>query len=233
MTFPRARLAVAATLFILWLLYLLSLVIVSRHTIVLSRPQFLVADLSVLAEVKDDGGKPSPDVTIRAVYWSIDPRDSALVDTPTTIANLPFAVEQGYDGPGLYILPLRNDGTREKPQYEIKTVPFSPGYVPNFVKVVVFAGPGAAVDAARVARLASEYLDVNAEEVRAAIQAIAPKGGSRILARAVRRDRAEQFRKALDDEKKGVGVELPGDDLRIYPLTPETKEQIDEMTRVR
>jgi hypothetical protein len=231
MTFPRVRLTVSAILFVAWLLYLLSLVIVSRHTIVLSRPQFLVADLTAIAEVSDDNGKPSPKVKVHP-FASRDPDDEKLDGQTIAIANLPDAAEQGYAGPGSYILPLRKRLTKDGLRFEIVPVPSSPGYLANFWSVRVFRKPGAEVGAERVARLASVRLGVNDKEAYDAIKDIAPNGV--LLAHAVSREQAEQFVKAVkDDAKCGVDVDLSPYDVRIYPLTPETKEQLDEMIKAR
>jgi hypothetical protein len=235
MTFPRARLTVAATLFVAWLLYLLSLVIVSRQTVVLSRPQILVADLTVIAKVSDEGGKPSPSVEVRGFMG--DEADEVLIGKTISIPNLPAAAHQGYAGPGVYIVPLRKHVFKDTVQYAVAALPppaASPFYQPAFYNVVVYTGPGANVNAARTARLASEYLDVNADEAQAIIKDIPPKGGAKLLAHEVRREKAEQFKKALgEDMENGLFVELHASDLRIYPLTPETQEQLDEIRQAR
>src|SRR5947209_10924312 len=105
MTFPRARLTVAACLFAAWQGYLLLLVIVTRHTIVLSRPQFLVSDLWVLAELTGEE-KPDRKAQILDLYWFKNPADRNLKDKTITVSNLPEAGPQGYIGPGKYIRPL-------------------------------------------------------------------------------------------------------------------------------
>jgi len=93
----------SACLFAAWLGFLLFLVIESR-TVVLSKPQFLIAQLYVVAEVKDDRGKPSPDVAIR-VLWAQDKADETLKEM--TIADLPeCGKKQGYHGPGSYLIPV-------------------------------------------------------------------------------------------------------------------------------
>src|SRR5207247_69590 len=104
MTFPKARLFVSGALFIGWLGFLLYLVIDSR-TIVLSQPQFLSAQVYVVVEVSNAGGKPDPDVTIEEVLWAADAPDKQLkkLHLPELAA---CGKAEGYRGAGKYLLPL-------------------------------------------------------------------------------------------------------------------------------
>ncbi|MSQ95718.1 MAG: hypothetical protein EXR98_14325 [Gemmataceae bacterium] len=104
MTFPKARLAVAACLFVAWLGFLLFLVIDARK-IVLSKPQFLIAQMIVVAEVRDQGGIVDPEVAIEQVLWSSDPALKSMnaLKLPDLSA---LAEPNGYQGTRKYLLPL-------------------------------------------------------------------------------------------------------------------------------
>jgi hypothetical protein len=230
MTFPRARVVVSASLFVAWLAYLAYLVAASRDTIVLSRPQFLAAEMCVLAELKD----PAEEVTVLDVFWAVRPADQQLNGQKVHVANLAEAEPQGYQGPGKYILPLRRKG---KEDLEVVAIPPSPGYVPAFVNVRVY-DPGP--DPERVARLAAEFLGVPADEAAAQLKA----GRAQLfveLKRNVRRDRAVAFVNHLSEpaergekpDRHEPIVVLPGNDVRIYPLTPETRDELQDLIRAR
>lgn len=227
MTYPRVRLTVAAALFIGWLGYLLYLVVASRDTIVLSRPQFMTAEQWILAEVADDDGKPAEKVEVLEVFRSVRPVE-AKNGQQIIVWNLPEAAKQGYQGPGKYILPL--DTVRKTPKEllaKIQLVPPSPGYVPAFVNVQLWT-PGQDVD--RTANLASEILGVDREVAHKEIdRLIAAQARPVTLAKAVPREWAVEFKKQV--EENGADVGLAGDNVRIYPWTPATKDQIDELLR--
>jgi hypothetical protein len=108
MTFPRARLAVSAILFVGWLGFLLYLVIDSP-TVILSRPQFLGAQLFVVADIA--GTKPAG-ITIDELLWSNNPADAEkLVKKQIQILGAAdWTRGVGYEGPGKYLLPLVRTG---------------------------------------------------------------------------------------------------------------------------
>jgi hypothetical protein len=229
MTFPRARLAVAASLFVAWLGYLLTLVLMSRHTIVLSRPQFLVAEMCVIAELTGDGGAPDEKVTIKNVEWSLRPGADALDAKKVRVTNLAEAGPQGYEGPGVYILPLKMQ-SRDKALLDatwvVPAIPASPGYVAAFLNVGLSSlGPGP--DARSTARLASETLGLDLAEAQAKIDALAQQQPV-VLKRNVPRERALDFLKRIE-ERKDLEAFVTGNDVRIYKLTPATREQLDEI----
>jgi hypothetical protein len=106
MTFPKVRLIVSACLFLAWIGFLFFLVVDSR-TIVLSKPQFLIAQLYVIVQVRDDRGKADPDVTVEEVPWSADHADQQLAGQVLHVPDLTAcAKEHGYEGAGKYLLPL-------------------------------------------------------------------------------------------------------------------------------
>ena len=88
MTFPKARVVVAACLFLGWLGFLLYLVIDSR-TIVLSKPQFMVAPVYAVVQLQGGrGGHFGPDGTIIEVLWSADPADQKLIGQPIHVPGM-------------------------------------------------------------------------------------------------------------------------------------------------
>jgi hypothetical protein len=225
MTFPRARLAVAASLFTAWLGYLFLLVLTSQHTVVLSRPQFLVSSLFVVADLTDDGdGKPARTATIERVLWS-----SELVDlkgAKIKIANLPDTALQGYEGPGKYILPLQELPAKSGPVYQIARVPPSPRYEPAFVDVDVI---DVGADKDRAIRLAIELFGLSEADARASINQVVDHKGPVTLAHHVSFEQFRAFRERLPN----ANIKIAGNDVRIYPLTSETKKQLDEIVKTR
>lgn len=125
----RLRLSVAAALFAAWIGWLLYLAIVSHDLVVLSRPQFLVANLHVVARLSGTTERPGAAVTIQEVAWAVDPKDRRLPDGPIQVWQLDqCGPEQGWLGSGSYILPLlkMGDGT-----FWLAPLPASPGFFPR------------------------------------------------------------------------------------------------------
>ena len=119
MTFPKARLVVSACLFLAWLGFLGFLVYQSRNLVVLSRPQFLIAQMYVVVEVRDDGGKPDPNVAVHEVLWVAEPADAALHNL--NLLDLPACDKaHGYRGAGKYLLPLVKS---KQPPFQIAPIP--------------------------------------------------------------------------------------------------------------
>jgi hypothetical protein len=87
--------------------------------IVLSRPQFLVADLVVIAEVGPD--KPA-EARIKEVRWARRGDAKQWEGYTIHLDNLPRS--RGLDGPGEYIVPLSN--VREP--FRVTVPPPSPGF---------------------------------------------------------------------------------------------------------
>jgi hypothetical protein len=109
---------VAAALFALWVGFLAFLALGTSDTTVLSRPQFLLSTVDVIAQL-DAVNSPAQ---VKEVVWS---RQGALdlAGQPIKVVNLPASA--GWQGPGLYILPLlQHDGV-----FEVAPLPRSPGFV--------------------------------------------------------------------------------------------------------
>src|SRR5437660_1454248 len=102
----RLRLALAAALFLAWIGWLAYLAARTSHPIVLSRPQFLVSNLDVSAEV-GGGARPDPKVAIKKVHWPHTEQAQKMVGQTIEVSNLPEC--GGWKGPGTYILPLTTD----------------------------------------------------------------------------------------------------------------------------
>jgi hypothetical protein len=123
---PRLRLALAVALFVGWLGWLGYLAVtMAGDSVVLSRPQLLVSNLHVVADLDGSADSPADVVMVREAsgpYAGKDVRPGLQL----TIANLhAVSRSQGWTGPGRYILPLTRgrDG-----KCTITPTPPSPGY---------------------------------------------------------------------------------------------------------
>jgi hypothetical protein len=123
MSGARVRLWIAAALFAGWIGWLAYLAATTTHPVVLSRPQFLVSTLDVIADVHAANGHPAEEVTVREVHWPPNGREK-LVGEQIRVIDLPRC--EGWDGAGSYILPLVRDGDA----YRVASTPPSPGYNP-------------------------------------------------------------------------------------------------------
>ena len=104
MTFPKARLAVSACLLIAWLAYLGFLVYETRNVVVLSKPQLMVAETYAVVEVRDQDGRPNPEVEIVSASSR---HGEVLMPAKVELPDLSVCTkEQGYQGPGKYLVPL-------------------------------------------------------------------------------------------------------------------------------
>ena len=111
----KVRLAVSAALFVLWMGFLSYLALTSRNPVVLSRPQFLVSTLDVVAQVE---APDNPEVKVEEVHWPPGLRDQ-LAGQTIRIANLQDC--EGFTQPGSYILALTIQG----PSYRVVATPRS------------------------------------------------------------------------------------------------------------
>ncbi len=116
-----ALLALAAGLFAVWIVYLAYLAVTTSHPVVLSRPQFAIAKLWLVAQID---GLDSP-VTVREVVYAAPPVRATAPKAGTTIQVKNLAdCKDGWAGPGAYILPLGG----EQSGYWVAPIPESPGY---------------------------------------------------------------------------------------------------------
>jgi hypothetical protein len=116
-----ALLAVAAGLFAVWIGYLAYLALTASRPVVLSRPQFAVADLWLVAQVDTLDGP----ATVREVVYAAPPVRATAPKPGTAIEvkNLADCRDE-WKGPGAYILPLTVDGST----YRVAFIPESPGF---------------------------------------------------------------------------------------------------------
>jgi hypothetical protein len=131
---PLRRLALVATAlaFFLWIGYLAFLAYTASHPIVLSRPQILVSNLIIIAQLQGGAEHPDKTATVVQSVWTADPASQPAAKTTITVGNLEqisaadaHHPRGGWRGPGEYILPLVTAG---KDTYRVTPIPPSPGY---------------------------------------------------------------------------------------------------------
>lgn len=143
----KLRLAVATAAFLAWLGWLGYLVFQSRDPVILSRPQFLVANLHVIASLTG-AEKPDAKVKVLEVIWTADQADAKLVGSEVAVQKLEAVVRaEGWEGPGDYIVPL----TKSKTAFALALIPPSPGY-PGDVRRIYRATPEAREQLAQMPR---------------------------------------------------------------------------------
>ena len=131
---PAWRLLLASVLFASWIGYLVYLWATASHPIVLSRPQFLVADLVVIARVEDPASKTA---VVEEVIAPPTKGKAPAVGATIGVENLDLcnrlvdgaakeSAPPGWTRPGLYILPLR--AAKNGEGFEVAPVPPSPGF---------------------------------------------------------------------------------------------------------
>jgi hypothetical protein len=124
---PRSRLFLTTTavLFAAWIGWLAYLASTTTRPSILSRPQFLSAQLDVIAQLSEKDGCPDPSVVVAKVAWSRDPVLNPPENQPITVANLSrVTAKEGWAGPGTYILPLVKDNGG----YALAPLGASPGF---------------------------------------------------------------------------------------------------------
>jgi len=120
----QKRLAIlAAGLFLAWIGWLAYLAITAARPVVLSRPQFLVSDLDVIAQVEETKTGANDEATVKEVYWPLQDRP-VMRDQKIVVTNLGACT--GWQGPGRYILALHH-GTEGN---EVVAPGKSPGFPP-------------------------------------------------------------------------------------------------------
>jgi hypothetical protein len=212
MKVSHARLAVAAVLFLGWLGWLAYLVVNCHDPVILSRPQFLVADLWVVADLEQQDGWPAPEVMIRTVTWSKDKDSPAGAGLKIVVENLPEAgAQQGWAGPGEYILALSVVKTGKTTAYQVTRLPPAP-YVPAFQ--ILKQGP----EKEQMVKLLGRFAK------------LAPEEATRIL-----EQQDGEFRNFYEEDAGSIisGFERYGaavaPAIRIYSATPAARKQLDAL----
>lgn len=121
----RFLLAATSVMFAAWLGWLGYLAFTTTRPIVLARPQFLAAQLDVIARIEDKDGRPGADVFVEEVAWARDAGQRPPEKLTVTVPNLAdVKAQDGWTGPGLYILPLVKNGSG----YSLAPFGASPGF---------------------------------------------------------------------------------------------------------
>lgn len=215
MTFPKARLVVSALLFVSWIGFLAFLVARTRDPVILSRPQFLVSHLHVLAKVQEKEGRPDPLISVEKVLWSADAADQKLAGTTATLVGLEdCGARQGWRGAGTYLIAL----SRDKGSLVVTPIPRSPGYEPQYASVELLS---AGEDREAVASLVQRFTGWDAAT---------SKGFAKgVLRRNVPLAEADSFKRLVQDAKGNV--RLREEETRLHPATADALEQYAELVR--
>jgi hypothetical protein len=231
MTFPKARLIVSLCLFLAWLGFL-GFLVSERYTIILSQPQFALAEAYVIVTIKADDATAA----VKEVAWCAHPADRELLTKKPLV--LPELVSlgkaQGFMGPGDYILPL----VRSSNYFEI--APVRTGGARHLDHAALYVSDGGQNIDAVLKRLLRYAEEKPQHAVGLVEPAIARYAATRMLLPHF--DVALGFhdlelprRLPLADAKKlqqdlialGAKVQLyRGAELRIYPDLAQTRSQL-------
>lgn len=124
---PRSRLflAISVALFATWVGWLGYLAFTTTRPIVLSRPQFLTADLDIIGEVEAKDGRPDAQVKVKQVLWARNAEVRPAENGSISVVNLPAVTpKDGWAGPAAYILPL----VKQDSSYALAPIGASPGF---------------------------------------------------------------------------------------------------------
>jgi hypothetical protein len=125
MTRSRVVLIGSVVLFLGWLCWLGYLVAKTTRPTVLSRPQFLVAEVYVIADLEGEE-TPADVATVKQVVWAAPGVDLPREKVP--VKNLSgVKAEQGWHGPGGYILALSR--TQDTKMFQLTPLPRTPGFM--------------------------------------------------------------------------------------------------------
>lgn len=218
MVFPRARVVVAACLFLGWLGYLAYLVAVTRDLIVVSRPQILVAEVGVVARIEEsvDGTKRTAKVI--EVLW---PKEESVLAGATLELNdlIDLGRDEGWTGTGEYLLALSRLREGKTTRYQLTPLPPMPGLGRTYAADLLAPGK----DRDRVA----EYLQKEYRIDSAAARALVNEAPT-TLKRFVPADVA--FRQKEELTALGADVEFREYPLRrIYRATDDVIRQVRDL----
>ena len=218
MVFPRARLAAAACLFTGWLLFLLYLVIVTRDAIVVSRPQILVSQLGVRAQIDADDGRPVKSVTVLEVLWP-NAVKAELTEKVIELHDLPDLGEaQGWTGPGVYLLALNRAPGEKETAYYLTPLPVMPGFHRTYTAELIDAGK----DQDKVADYLQQAFGFKAAQTQQLLGRTPT-----VLKKFVASDVAYRLKEEL--AKLGAAVDFTEFETRMYRATDDVIRQVREM----
>jgi hypothetical protein len=119
----RLLLIVAIVAFCAWIGWLAFLAFTTSRPTVLSRPQFLVSQYDVTAELTGEPERPASSVKVVRIYKQ--PNAELAENSSITVFNLPqVTTDDGWNGPGVYILALQ----KEDGGFRVAPIPRSPGF---------------------------------------------------------------------------------------------------------
>jgi hypothetical protein len=213
----KFRLAVAVCLFVGWIGWLAYLVATTHNPVIISRPQFIVADLWVRGKLDGDGNSPKATLVVGEVLWASDKQDLGLVDKQITVQYLDkVGKDLGWAGPGDYLLPLQKNKDAKKAGFRLAALPTSPGFSPAFQLI----DPGTNTE--EVAELIAQAtgLDLQAAKDKVAHAPSTLKSPAQPEERFV-------FEKKL----KELGATFSHEERRIYRATLQALEQVQELRK--
>jgi hypothetical protein len=217
MVFPKARLVVAAALFLGWIGFLAYLVAITRDPVILSRPQILVSNVCVLADIEEQDGRPKSEVTVTEVLWA-DDGDKSLEKQKLVLPDLAeLDRPQGWAGKGSYLLPLTRRTFEKQSKFELAPIPPMPGFRPTVSAELAEAGS----NPDKVAQYLQKALAVDAQTAKRMTQ----RPG--ILARFLPAGVAIDLKSDL--EKLGARVHLEEYETRVYRATDDALRQFREL----
>lgn len=209
----KLRLAVAVCLFLGWISWLAYLVATTRNPVILSRPQFIVADLWIRCQLEGVGNTPQPTLVVREVLWARDPKDQGLVEKQITVEDLDKVDRDfGWAGPGDYLLPLQKNKDGKKAGFRLAALPPSPGFSPAFLLI----DPGKNKD-----KVAEQIVQSTGLDLQAAKEKVEHTPSVLKVPPNLDRDRFER-------KLKELGATLRNE-MRIYLATPEALQQLQEI----
>lgn len=214
----KLRLAVAAVIFVAWIGYLFYLAMGARHTVVLSRPQFLVSPLWIQGAVTKEPGQPVAKVEVRKVFRPND--KTSLEGTTITVAGLPDIEAIGWSGPGEYILPLTETREGKMTSYRVTPLPPSPGFVSDYCTVQIRSE---GKEKSKVRQLVVQLAGLEPKDVEKLLARLPAD-----IKRNVPIHQAEQIKQQL--QALDAIVSLPRGESRIYPATAETLSQLEALS---
>ncbi len=116
-------LAIAALLFVGWMIFLGTQALRKSNPVVVSRAQLMVSQYEVEVDLESPPTGPEPQkVKVLSVLYKSDDSPPSGEITVTNLGDT-----QGFTGPGAYLLPLVKHGDR----YEVAGYPDDPGFVPD------------------------------------------------------------------------------------------------------